>query len=208
MKNLDIKLQSNGQEKGFCNINFPFGGRNMTREEQAKCILYDYGLLEELRRCGTPHIIGSYRMDMMAWNDLDIDIENENMSLDKLYRLSQFIIDKFHPIWYEAKEEINSENKTVWFQGFEAFIENELWNVDLWFFDKDTIKLAEEYCDKIVMQVKESPDSKEQIIRLKKELIARKLYSFDQYTSIDVYNAVLNRHITDIENFLANYVKD
>lgn len=144
-------------------------------------------------------------MDMMVWNDLDIDIENENMSLDKLYRLSQFIIDKFHPMWYEAKEEINSENKTVWFQGFEAFIGNELWNVDLWFFDKDTIKLTEEYCDRIVRQVKESPGSKEQIIRLKKELIARKLYSFDQYTSIDVYKAVLNQHIVDIGDFLANY---
>lgn len=179
----------------------------MTIEEQAKRILYDCGLLEELSRYGTPHIIGSYRMDMMAWNDLDIDIENENMSLDKLYRLSQFIIDKFHPMWYEAKEEINSENKTVWFQGFEAFIENELWNVDLWFFDKDTIKLAEEYCDGIVLQVKELPESKEQIIRLKRELIARKLYSFDQYTSIDVYNAVLNQHIVDVESFLANYRK-
>ena len=164
-----------------------FGGGDMTIKEQAKCILYDHGLLEELGRYGTPHIVGSYRMDMMAWNDLDIDIENENMSLDKLYRLSQFVIDKFHPIWYEAKEEINSEHKTVWFQGFEAFIGNELWNVDLWFFDKDTIKLAEEYCDKIVMQVKKSPELKEQIIRLKKELIAHKLYSFDQYTSIDVY---------------------
>lgn len=180
----------------------------MMIEEQAKCILYDCGLLDELGKYGTPHIIGSYRMGMMAWNDLDIDIENENMSLDKLYRLSQFIIDKFHPIWYEAKEEINSENKIVWFQGFEAFIGNELWNVDLWFFDKDTIMLAEEYCDRIVQQVKELPESKEQIICLKRGLIARKLYSFDQYTSIDVYNAVLNQHITDIENFLANYQRD
>lgn len=179
----------------------------MTIKEQAKRILYDLGLLDELSKYGTPHIIGSYRMDMMAWNDLDIDIENENMSLDKLYCLSQFIIDKFHPTWYEAKEELNSENKTVWFQGFEALIGNELWNVDLWFFDKDTIKSAEDCCDRIVQRTKELPESKEQIIRLKKALIARKLYSFDQYTSMDVYSAVLDKHITDVEDFLANYMK-
>lgn len=179
----------------------------MTIKEQAKRILYDLGLLDELSKYGTPHIIGSYRMDMMAWNDLDIDMENENMSLDKLYCLSQFIIDKFHPTWYEAKEELNSENKTVWFQGFEALIGNELWNVDLWFFDKDTIKAAEDYCDRIVQRTKELPESKEQIIRLKKALIARKLYSFDQYTSMDVYSAVLDKHITDVEDFLANYMK-
>lgn len=180
----------------------------MTIEEQAKYILYDCGLLEELSKYGTPHIVGSYRMNMMAWNDLDIDIENENMSLDKLYRLSKFIIDKFHPTWYEAKEEINSENKTVWFQGFETFIENELWNIDLWFFDKDTINLAEDYCDRIIQQVKEQPESKKYIISLKRELISRQLYSFDQYTSIDVYNAVLNQHIPDVESFLANYIRD
>ena len=177
----------------------------MTTEEQAKYILYDCGLLEELSRYGTAHIIGSYRMGMMAWNDLDIDIENENMSLDKLYRLSQFIIEKFHPVWYEAKEEVNSENKTVWFQGFEAFIRNERWNVDVWFFDKDTIRMAEEYCDGIARQVKKQPEAREQIIRLKRELITRKLYSFGQYTSIDVYDAVLNQRIADIEDFLANY---
>ena len=180
----------------------------MTAEERAKYILYDCGLLDELSRYGTPHIIGSYRMGMMAWNDLDIDIENESMSLAKLYRLSQFIMDKFHPVWYEAKEEINSENKTVWFHGFEAFIENELWNVDLWFFDKDTIRSAEEYCDRIERQVKELPESKERIVHLKRELIARKLYSFNQYTSMDVYDAVLNRNIADIEDFLANYRRE
>lgn len=180
----------------------------MTIEEQANYILYDCGLLEELSKYGTPHIIGSYRMNMMAWNDLDIDIENENMSLDKLYCLSKFIIDRFHPTWYEAKEEINSENKTVWFQGFETFIKNQLWNIDLWFFDKNTIKLAEDYCDRIIRQVKEQPNSKEHIISLKRKLISRKLYSFDQYTSIDVYNAVLNQHISDVEGFLANYRRD
>ena len=177
----------------------------MTIEEQAKYILYDRGLWEELSSYGTPHIIGSYRMGMMAWNDLDIDIENENMSLDKLHRLSQFVIDRFHPVWYEAKEEINSEKKTVWFQGFEAFIGNELWNVDLWFFDKDTIQSAERYCDGIVRQVRKQPETREQIIHLKRELIARKLYSFDQYTSMDVYNAVLHQHLTEVESFLANY---
>ena len=40
-------------------------------------ILYEFGLLDRLNKIGNAHIIGSYRMDMMAWNDLDIDIEVE-----------------------------------------------------------------------------------------------------------------------------------
>ena len=52
----------------------------MTRKEQADYILYNCGLLKELNQLGTAHIIGSYRMDFMAWNDLDIDVENEHMT--------------------------------------------------------------------------------------------------------------------------------
>lgn len=179
----------------------------MTRREQADYILYECGLLEELRRYGTPHIIGSYRMNMMAWSDLDIDIENDDMSLDRLYRLSGYITERFHPTWYEAKEERNSENKTVWFHGFEAVIEGELWNVDLWFFDRETIGRALDYCDRTAMKAGKQPGSAEKIIQLKKDLIARGLYSFERYTSMDVYEAVLNQHISHVEDFLNNYIR-
>ena len=83
---------------------------------------------------------------------LDIDIENNGMSLDKLYKLSSFILDTFHTTWYEAKEEINEKGKTVWFHGFETMITGELWNIDLCFFDRETIKNAEMYCDDIAQR--------------------------------------------------------
>lgn len=179
----------------------------MTRKEQADHILYQCGLLKELKKYGCPHIIGSYRMDMMAWNDLDIDVENDKMSLDKLHNLSDYIIKTFRPVWYEAKEERTNENKTVWFHGFETLLDGQLWNIDIWFFDKDTIEKAEQYCDLITRQVSDMPDLKQSITDIKQELIARRLYSFEQYTSMDVYNAVLNQQIKNIDDFLAVYKK-
>jgi len=179
----------------------------MTRKEQADYILYQCGLLEELKAYGCPHIIGSYRMDMMAWNDLDIDVENGKMSLDKLYILSDYIIRTFHPVWYEAKEERTDENKTVWFHGFEMLVEGQLWNIDIWFFERDVIEKAERYCDVITRQVSDMPELKQSIIDIKQALIARRLYSFEQYTSTDVYRAVLKEQITNIEDFLAMYKK-
>lgn len=38
----------------------------VNREEQANHILFDLGLLNELNKYGTAHIIGSYKMDLMA----------------------------------------------------------------------------------------------------------------------------------------------
>ncbi len=176
---------------------------NVVRKSQAERILYEFGLLKKLEEIGVPHIIGSYRMDMMAWNDLDIDIENDGMSLDKLYELSSFILNTFHPTWYEAKEEINEEGKRVWFHGFETVITGELWNVDLWFFDRETIANAERYCDDIAQRTSQS--QKDRIVQIKEELIARDLYSFEKYKSIDVYKAVLENDVADAESFLRLY---
>ena len=173
---------------------------NADRKKNANRILYEFGLLEKLEEFGTAHIIGSYRMDMMAWNDLDIDIENDTMSLQKLYQLSSCIISTFCPTWYEAKEERTPEGKRVWFHGFETVILGELWNVDLWFFAKETIHEAESLCDRLSSRASEV--QKSIMIDIKKELIARGLYSFDQYRSMDVYKAVMEYDIRNTESFL------
>ena len=180
----------------------------MNRQEirkNADSILYEYGLLDMLRPLGEPHLIGSYRMDMMAWNDLDIDIENSAMDLDKLYRLTASILKVFRPTWYEAKEERTPEGKTVWFHGFEAVVRGELWNVDLWFFDQETIRSAEQYCDRIARTA--SAVQKEQIAAIKRELIKRNLYSFEKFHSADVYRAVHEMDIQNPSEFLERYVK-
>lgn len=174
---------------------------NTKRKQAADYILYECGLLDELKKYGAPHIIGSYRMDMMAWNDLDIDIENDAMSLERLHELSAYIIKVFQPTWYEAKEETTPEGKTVWFHGFETYITGELWNVDLWFFDKPTIDAAEAFCDKITATATQK--QKDTIIEIKQELLAHGLYSFEQYSSMDVYKAVLEENVQDAQEFFA-----
>lgn len=173
--------------------------------KNADRILYEHGLLDLLKPLGTPHVVGSYRMDMMAWNDLDIDIENDRMDMDKLYRLTGSVLRAFRPSWYEAKQERTADGKNVWFHGFEAVVNGELWNVDLWFFDRETIESAERYCDNIVRTA--SAVQKEQIFLIKQELMRRGLYSFDKFHSMDVYRAVLDMNVRDIDEFLERYAK-
>lgn len=86
-------------------------------------------------------------------------------------------------------------------------LDNKLWNVDIWFLDKPTIEKAEKYCDDISEQVNNNEQLKTAIIQIKQELISRKLYSFDKYTSIDVYDAVLYKGIMNIDDFIEKYRK-
>lgn len=173
----------------------------MNRLEQANHILYDLGLINEVNKYGTTHLIGSYRMDLMAWNDLDIDVENDSMSLEKLHRLTKYILNHFNPTWYEAKEEINEDGNQVWFHGFEFYLNNELWNIDIWFLDKETIEKAEAYCDDITKKINENKQVRTAVIQIKQDLIKRNLYSFNKYTSMDVYDAVFNNGVMNIDDF-------
>lgn len=180
----------------------------INKKDIAEYFLHKCGLLDELKKYGTPHIIGSYKMDLMACNDLDIDIENSGMSLEKLYKLTAFILERFKPVWYEAKEEINDEGKKVWFHGFETLIMGELWNFDLWFFDKETIEKAEAFCDDVSKKVEKSVGAREAILDIKTRLIEKGLYSFEHYNSMDVYKAVLECGIKDADTFLREYKKE
>lgn len=180
---------------------------SIERRRQADKILYEMGLWDYLREIGEPHIIGSYKMDMMAWNDLDIDILNDKMDISKLYQLTSYIINTFHPLWYEAKEEVNDEGKTVWFHGFHTIIDGEEWNLDLWFFNQETIDKAEAYCSGVMEAVRQQNGSRERIMKMKQELIKRGLHGFYQYSSMDVYRAVLEQGIVEVEDLLRRYIK-
>ena len=177
----------------------------MTIKENADKLLCETGLLSELGTYGEPHPIGSYRMDMMVYNDLDIDIRNDSMTLEKLHDLTYYILKTFSPTWYEAREEVNDEGKTVWFHGFHAIFMDELWNFDLWFFDEETITKAEAYCDAITARCCRTPSLKTAITAIKKDLLSQGLYRYDKYTSMDVYHAVLSENITTTQTFLRKH---
>ncbi len=171
---------------------------------QADKLLYDCGLFKELEKFGTPYIVGSYSMDLMVWNDLDIYVSNETMSNDNLYNVTTFILDRFKPTWYEAKQD-TIDNKTVWFQGFETNILGELWNVDIWFFDKEKIAATKDFCDKIKAEAQSDSAKKEAVISIKKMLIQKDEYGYGKYTSMDVYKAVFELGIRKYDEFMKSF---
>lgn len=176
-------------------------------KQNADFILYDLGLLDRLRQYGVPHVVGSYAIDAMAHNDLDIDVTNQAMSLERLHRLTGYILETYRPTWYEAKQEITRDGRTVWFHGFEAVVRGELWNLDIWFFDEETIRQAEAFCARVKSGLDGDPAKREAVIRLKRSLLEQGLYPSGPYTGMDVYEAVLQQNILTMDEFLARRAK-
>ena len=173
-------------------------------KNNADKLLYDFGLLNELKNYGTPYIVGSYAMDLMAWNDLDIYVSNEAMSKEKLYELTSFILRTFHPVWYEAKKDV-MDGKTAWFHGFETEILGELCNVDIWFFDNDTITKVLDFSKNIKQKLLFNPELKEIVINIKQSLIENEQYGFDKFSSMDVYKAVFEDNVRSYKGFTEKY---
>jgi hypothetical protein len=174
-------------------------------KENADKIMYKYGLIDELNKYGKTHIIGSYKMDLMVWNDLDIDVENSKINMDIIYNITKFVFYKFSPIWFEGKEALMA-NKKCYFLGFETDILDERWNIDLWFFDKEEIEECEKYCSEIFEKINKNNEYQDYIINIKRDLIQNGMYS-SSYNSYDVYDAVLNHKIKNTEELTKEYKK-
>ena len=178
-----------------------------TRKDRAEKLLQSFGILDELSRFGNVHLVGSYMTDLMASNDIDIYVENDEMSLPLLHELTCYILRSFAPIWYEAKEDVTTEGKVVWFHGFETVISGEKWNFDIRFVDSDAITEAERFCDEIRRVTSEFPAKRNAIMDIKIGLISRGMYSHDKFTSMDLYKAVLEQNIGSFDSFIKNYSK-
>ena len=51
----------------------------------------------------------------------------------------------------------------------------------------------------------EAAPQREQILAIKRGLLDRDLYAFDKFRSMDVYRAVLEERVGDIDEFLERY---
>src|SRR5437870_923595 len=70
---------------------------NSTIKSEADVILYEQGLFEILQCFGTPHISGSYSLDLMTWRDLDIYLEVENIAETDFFSLGSKICAALSP---------------------------------------------------------------------------------------------------------------
>ena len=70
----------------------------MTMREEAEHLLQRAGgLLDVLRRYGEPVVTGSCSMDMMAWNDLDLYVVENDSIFAQWFALAHAVCDALQP---------------------------------------------------------------------------------------------------------------
>lgn len=176
----------------------------MTIKTHADHLLQRTGLLDCLQRYANVHITGSYRMDIMSWNDLDIYLEADPASFN-IYPMIAEVNSLLHPHRFDG-----FTDKGKAFYGLETFVAGERWNIDIWIKTADEIRRSIEYCTSISQIISDNPAKRNAILSIKAELISMGLYGFDKnkdhhYHSNEIYDAVLQEDILTTEELLRRH---
>jgi hypothetical protein len=180
---------------------------NQQIKNEADYILTEKGLLHLLTKYGTPHISGSYALNLMTWRDLDIYLESENITEVDFFRLGGEIATLFNPVKMSFRNETIAKTPGLpsglyWgiYLGNER---NGAWKIDLWDVNSIEYQRLLQFC--MAVQEKLTPEKTLQILNIKSQCWQDPAYR-RSYVSMDIYKAVLDNKITDIQGF-RDYLK-
>ncbi len=175
---------------------------NQLIKEEAADILYRQELFAILSKYGVPYITGSYALNLMTWRDLDIYVQKEDMNEAEFFELGAEINKKFHPVKMSYRNEritqtIGLPLGLYW----GVYFGNErkgAWKIDIWAVDEKECRQLLKFCDDIAAKL--TPLSKQDILTIKSNCWQDPAYR-RSYTSSDIYEAVLDKGITTIDEF-------
>ena len=148
----------------------------MTMREEAEHLLHGCGLLDVLRRYGEPVVTGSCSMDMMAWNDLDLYVVENDSVFAQWFALAHAVCDALQPVKVEVQREPGKL-----FLGMETEITGTRWNVDVWVKDRAGVEASKAYCARVRRCADADPAVRAAILSIKKALIDRRLYGLRKF---------------------------
>lgn len=173
-------------------------------QEKAAAFLDEKNIINILHEYGDPTIVGSYRMQIMTWNDLDFYMSLPDFDIDHYYGLVKELINVLKPIRFDG---ICNADKKIFFIGMEVLYDEERWNIDIWWKKENEIADSVLYARDLMAQMQLRPELRDAVISIKQELINRKMYGFDKgkvhYHSNEIYDAVFNKGILTKEEFLS-----
>jgi hypothetical protein len=176
--------------------------------EEADEILEKKGLLKILSQYGIPHITGSYSLGLMTWRDLDIYLENDELSERDFFQLGEEIVSSLNPVKMSFRNERIAKTKDLpvgLYWGIYSGDERKgAWKIDIWAVDKKQCRERLEFCNKLARKI--TPASRISILEIKSQCWTDPQYR-KTYTSSDIYTAVLEKNVKDIEGFKL-YLRD
>ena len=169
---------------------------------EADRILGEQGLLALLKRYGTPFVTGSYVLRLMAWRDLDIYLETNEISEAHFFELGGHIASALCPTKMSFRNERIAQTESLprgLYWGIYLGNEREGdWKIDIWAVDPRQCKKLLESNKNLAKQL--TPTARAKILSIKSQCWRDPEYR-RSYSSMDIYRAVLDEEVGDLNEF-------
>lgn len=110
-----------------------------TITKEADNILYKLGLINVLNKYGEVFITGSYYLNLMTWRDLDLYVDNSNMSNEDFFKLGYEIAAVIQPQRMQYRNEFVGKTQglpmDLYWGVYTNIIEPNTWKIDIWAVD-------------------------------------------------------------------------
>lgn len=168
-------------------------------QKEGKKVLEELKIIEILSKFGKPKIVGSFGSGLMSWRDIDIELEKEIK--DEQY---WEVVNK---LFYEPSLKYltlinfkNSKNPITpkgLYIGIKYWYDDKEWKIDVWFIPprkSGTENYNEWIKDKI------NDENRKIILEIKSQIHDNPKYRKSIF-SIDIYKAVIENGVTDLDGF-------
>lgn len=167
-------------------------------QTQANTILQDLDLIKLLAKYGNIEIVGSYALELMSWEDIDLlvigkpsyknylDVVNYLFARENVYSMNL----------QDFRKSIYPDRPKGIYCGISYLMKPDtFWKIDIWFLlDSTSIDVVNEVKKKL------NNDNRSIILNIKNEMRDKTEHG-REVSGMDVYKAVLDEEITDLEGF-------
>lgn len=165
---------------------------------QATTILQDLDLVSILGKHGKVDLVGSYALELMSWEDIDVvvsSIPSYNSYLEVVGYL--FDVEDVYSInLQDFRKSIHSDRPQGIYCGINYLVKpTTFWKIDVWFVpDSPAIQIVDSVRKRL------TTENRNKILQIKNEM-REKTLNGKQISGMEVYEAVLDKGIDNLEDF-------
>ncbi|MDP9313258.1 MAG: nitrous oxide reductase accessory protein NosL [Chloroflexota bacterium] len=164
--------------------------------------LLQNGLLDVLQQYGSPHVVGSYALDLMVWRDLDLQLVTDDLNLAQCFTLGGALASLLMPVRMHFRNEHIARTPGLPQGYYWGLYLGETahggWKIDVWATDRDQYAALCSAQDALRGTL--TPEMRRAILEIKAVVWNHPGYR-QTFTSQDVYHAVVQHGVTTVDEF-------
>lgn len=164
--------------------------------------LLDSGLRDTIATYGEVHVIGSYQLRLMTWRDLDIHVVRDSHDVAAFFELGGAIAALLQPHRMHFRDERHVATaglpRGLYWGVYLGDERAGAWKVDIWSTDRAGFEEVRRHGERLAARLSEA--SRETILAIKSACWRHPEYR-RAFGSADIYAAVLDHGIGDVEGF-------